>query len=103
MAFVSDENLKRFKENCDNTYLKQDDVRLNKVYVYQGTVSKYENLPADNVSSGDVYNVEETGMNYAAIVGEDKSITWDSLGSTFDVQVMSNDDIDALFTTTEEA
>jgi hypothetical protein len=42
-------------------------------------------------------------MNYAAIVGEDKNITWDSLGSTFDVQVMSNEDIDALFTTTEEA
>ena len=58
---------------------------LSGVYKYQGSVATYNNLPLiDKVSNGDVYNVLDTGMNYAAIV-ENNTLTWDALGSTVDL------------------
>lgn len=62
------------------------------VYVYKGSVPNYESLPTENLKSGDVYNVEDTGMNYAYT----PQSTWDSLGQVFVVEVMSDSEIDEI-------
>lgn len=53
---------------------------ISSVYKYQGSVENYESLPTENLTKGDVYNVEETGDNYAW-TGE----AWDKLGGTVDL------------------
>lgn len=42
---------------------------------------------------GDVYNTEDTGMNYAW-VGDN---TWDALGGTISFEYITNSDIDIMF------
>ena len=50
--------------------------KLGSVYKYKGSVANFEALPvADNVE-GDVYNCEDTGMNYAW-----DGTAWDALGA----------------------
>ena len=48
---------------------------ITSVYRYQGSVENYESLPTENLIKGDVWNVEETGDNYAWTGTE-----WDKLG-----------------------
>ena len=49
-----------------NTYTKQEvDGKVSSVYKYKGTVASYSNLPSTGLTIGDVYNVEDTGDNYA--------------------------------------
>lgn len=55
--------------------------KLISVYRFKGSVDTYNDLPTEDVITGDVYNVIDTDMNYAAIVDEDSIITWDKLGS----------------------
>lgn len=68
--------------------LKSD---LASVYRFQGSVANYASLPAENNETGDVWNVEATGMNYAW-TGE----AWDALGETFAIESISNAEIDAI-------
>ena len=53
---------------------------LGTVMRYKGSVATYADLPADNNKVGDVYNVIDTGSNYAWD-GEG----WDEIGSTVDL------------------
>ena len=63
------------------TYTKQEvDGKLSSVYKYKGTVASYNNLPSTGLTIGDVYNVEDTGDNYAW-TGTD----WDKLGGDIDL------------------
>ena len=63
------------------TYTKTEiDNKLGAVYKYRGTVSTYQNLPTQNLTIGDVYNVESDGSNYAW----DGTI-WDKLGGDIDL------------------
>lgn len=65
----------------DNTYSKTEiDTKLVAIYKYRGTVASYSNLPSTGLTIGDVYNVEDTGDNYAWTGTE-----WDKLGSTIDL------------------
>lgn len=48
------------------------------VYRMKGSVVTKEELPTENVIKGDVYNVEDTGLNYVWT-----GIEWDSLGMEF--------------------
>ena len=73
-----------------NYALKTD---IANVYKYKGSVAKVSDLPAENNTVGDVYNVEERGINYAW-----NGTAWDNLGEVFTVEVVSNTDIDTLFT-----
>lgn len=73
-----------------NYALKTD---IANVYKYKGSVAKVSDLPAENNTVGDVYNVEERGINYAW-----NGTEWDNLGEVFTVEVVSNTDIDTLFT-----
>lgn len=67
---------------------------MTNVYIYRGSVDNYAalNEKEDNAEAGDVYNVEDTNMNYAW-TGTD----WDPLGATFKITSISIEDIDALF------
>lgn len=69
---------------------------LTSVYKYKGSVATYAALPTEDLTAGDVYNVETTGMNYAWTGTE-----WDDLGGSFEISTITNEQIDALFTDVE--
>lgn len=61
------------------------------VYRFMGSVPAYVNLPTSGMTNGDVYDVEDTGMNYAWVVPEDGSQGyWDPLGQIFQIQKIPN-------------
>lgn len=64
---------------------------LTSLYRYKGSVTNYASLPSSGNVTGDVWNVEATGMNYAW-TGED----WDALGQSFEIQAITNAEIDAI-------
>ena len=70
-------------------YAKKSD--LANVYQYKGSVAAYASLPAEGNTAGDVYNAEDTGMNYGW-TGEE----WDALGQVFTVETIANTEIDAI-------
>lgn len=53
---------------------------VSNVYKYKGSVATYTDLPTENVSIGDVYNVQDSSMNYAWTGAE-----WDGLGVIVDI------------------
>lgn len=56
------------------------DAAVSAVYKYKGSVSTEAELPEDSQTIGDVYNVEDTGMNVAW-----DGAKWDKLGSVVDL------------------
>lgn len=56
------------------------DTAVSAVYKYKGSVSTEAELPEDSQTIGDVYNVEDTGMNVAW-----DGTKWDKLGSVVDL------------------
>lgn len=73
---------------ADTYALKSD---LSSVYKYKGSVASETDLPAGGNTSGDVYNVEDTGMNYAWA-----GTAWDPLGGSFDLEAITNQEIDTI-------
>lgn len=71
-----------------STYALKSDI--SSVYKYKGSVATYSALPS-NAESGDVYNVEDSGMNYAWT-----GTVWDALGSSFDITAITNSEIDTI-------
>lgn len=71
--------------------LKSD---ITSVYNYKGSVADFASLPTTEVKIGDVYNTEDTDMNYAWT-----GTAWDPLGSTFTIETITEEQINALFTT----
>lgn len=64
-----------------NAYTKAEvDAKLSSVYRYKGTVATYQDLPSTGLTSGDVYNVEADGNNYAWT-----GTVWDKLGGDIDL------------------
>lgn len=61
------------------------------VYTYKGSVENYASLPTEDNAVGDVWDVSSTGMNYAW-TGEG----WDELGGTFEIENITNAEIDAI-------
>lgn len=62
------------------------------VYRYKGSVAAVSALPT-GATVGDVYNVEgDNGQNYAW-----DGTKWDALGGSIQIEVATDDDIDALF------
>lgn len=74
--------------DAGNYALKSD---LTNVYKYKGSVENYESLPSDSQTTGDVYNVEDTGMNYAW-----DGTKWDNLGAIFQIDSIQNSEIDSI-------
>lgn len=78
-----------------DTFAKKSDI--SNVYKYKGSVDDYDSLPTEDLTAGDVYNVEDDGMNYGW-TGD----AWDALGMSFSIDSITNAEIDALFTTENE-
>lgn len=74
-------------------FAKKSDI--SSVYKYKGSVASVADLPSADNAIGDVWNVEETDMNYGW-TGE----AWDPLGQPFQVESITIAEIDALMTTT---
>lgn len=84
----TDEDIARTFVNMmdENELQTYDDVQyqinqaVSSVYKYKGSVATYSALPSSGNTTGDVYNVEDTGMNYAW-----DGTAWDSQGGTVDM------------------
>ena len=74
---------------AESTYAKKSDIT--NMYKFKGSVSTVSALPSTGNTTGDVYNVEATGMNYAW-----DGTQWDSLGEIFSITSISNADIDTI-------
>ena len=61
------------------------------MYKYKGSVATVSALPSSDNTTGDVYNVEATGMNYAW-----NGTAWDALGEIFTITSISNSEIDTI-------
>lgn len=67
---------------------------VSKVYKYKGKVATLAELDLiENPQNGDVYDVEETGINYAWNADEER---WDNLGQLFEIQSLTPHDIDII-------
>lgn len=55
---------------------------IGSVYRVKGSVANYNSLPTEDVSIGDVYNLEDTGANYVAT---STTPDWDKLSETVDI------------------
>lgn len=66
------------------------------VYIYRGSVASYDALPTESLTAGDVYNVEETDMNYGWT-----GAAWDPLGNMFQLDPLTEADIKAIMGVTE--
>lgn len=75
-------------QNKPDLALKSD---ITGLYNYKGSKVNYAALPESGNQVGDVWNVEDTGMNYAWD-GE----KWDALGESFEIQAITNEEIDAI-------
>ena len=63
------------------------------MYKYKGSVAAVSNLPSSGQTTGDVYNVEATGMNYAW-----NGSAWDALGEIFTITAITNAELDTICT-----
>ena len=64
-----------------DAYTKEEvDTKISSVYRYMGSVATEGDLPTENVVIGDVYDVQDTGMNVVW-----NGTAWDKLGSTVDL------------------
>lgn len=72
-----------------STYALKSDIT--NMYKYKGSVATVSALPSSDNTTGDVYNVEANGMNYAW-----DGTAWDALGEIFTITSISNDDINTI-------
>lgn len=72
-----------------STYALKTDI--SGMYKYKGSVSAVSGLPSSGNTTGDVYNVTATGMNYAW-----NGTEWDALGETFTITAITNSQIDTI-------
>lgn len=63
------------------------------IYKYKGSVSTASNLPSTGNIVGDIYNVEDTDMNYAW-----NGVKWDPLGGMYGVESINDSEIDNIIT-----
>jgi len=56
------------------------DSKISSVYKFKGNVASYAALPSTGLTIGDVYNLSDTGENYAWT-----GTIWDELGTTIDI------------------
>lgn len=79
-----------------DAYTKTEvDAKVSSVYKYKGSVANEAALPQEDQVVGDVYNVEDTGMNVAW-----DGTKWDKLGSTVDLSAyMTTETANSTFAT----
>lgn len=73
-------------EELADRYTKSEvDAKVSSVYKFKGNVANYAALPATGLTIGDVYNLLDTGANYAWT-----GTVWDKLGDTVDISGKEN-------------
>jgi len=73
-------------EELADRYTKAEvDSKVSSVYKFKGNVANYAALPVTSLTIGDVYNLSDTGVNYAWT-----GTVWDELGTTVDVSGKEN-------------
>lgn len=72
-----------------STYALKSDIT--NMYKYKGSVATVSALPSTGNTTGDVYNVEANGMNYAW-----NGTAWDALGEIFTITAITNGEIDTI-------
>lgn len=72
-----------------DTFAKKSE--LAGAYIYKGSVANYAALPAEGLTAGDVYNVEDTGMNYGWT-----GSGWDALGQMLQLEYLTADEIESI-------
>lgn len=77
-----------------DTFAKKSDVAG--AYIYRGSVANFAALPAENLTAGDVYNVEDTDMNYGWT-----GTSWDPLGHMFQMDPLTEAEIKSIMGVTE--
>ncbi|MCM1269948.1 MAG: hypothetical protein NC247_04890 [Ruminococcus flavefaciens] len=87
---TADDKAKLDGFNDADTYALKSDITS--MYKYKGSVANEAALPESDNTVGDVYNTEDTGMNYGWT-----GTNWDSLGAVFSVTNITNAEIDAMF------
>lgn len=69
-----------------NRYTKSEvDSKVSSVYRFKNNVANYAALPSTGLTAGDVYNLSDTGANYAWT-----GTVWDELGTTVDISGKEN-------------
>lgn len=69
-----------------DTFAKKSDVAG--AYIYRGSVASLSALPTEGLTAGDVYNVEDTDMNYGWT-----GTKWDPLGHMFQLDPLTEAEI----------
>lgn len=75
--------------NGNDPYQTESDVdgkistAISSVYRYKGSVATYNDLPASGNTTGDVWDVQDTGINYAW-----NGTGWDPLGASIDTSTL---------------
>lgn len=82
-------------------YVDDSIAGLGKILNWCGSVPTYADLPTENVRPGDVYNVEEDGMNVAATLDGSNDIVWDPLGPSMDIYLTKEEAASTYATKTE--
>lgn len=72
-----------------STYALKSDITT--TYRYKGSKLTYSQLPTSGNTIGDVWDVADTGMNYAWT-----GTAWDALGQVFNIESISNSEIDTI-------
>lgn len=72
-----------------DSFAKKSDVTG--AYIYRGSVAAYADLPTENLTVGDVYNVEANDMNYGWT-----GTAWDPLGQLFQIEYLTTDEINEI-------
>ena len=72
-----------------DSFAKKSDITG--AYIYRGSVAAYEDLPTENLTAGDVYNVEANDMNYGWT-----GTKWDPLGQLFQIDFLTADEINEI-------
>ena len=88
MTAADKEKLNGF--DAASTYAKKTDITG--VYKYKGSVATVEDLPSSGQTTGDVYDVQARGINYAW-----NGTAWDPLGEIFTINEITTAEINALF------
>lgn len=75
----------------EDAYTKDEvDAKVSSVYKFKGSVANEAALPSEGNVEGDVYNVEDTGDNYAWVDAVDeKAGYWDKLSGNIDLSAYS--------------
>ncbi len=95
------DNVDTLINGLSTTYAKKADVYTktevdgkiadasSKVYRFKGSVATYQDLPTTGLTVGDVYNVEDSGKNYAWTGSGSEKVGdgWDDIGGVVDLSV----------------